>query len=143
LIRRYQRAKAKLGLKRVRPWQLVSFVNPARKDGAEFRHWRRLGEETQEYAFAKFDKKIVVETFTEKEYYEHVHDVESDWSYAETQHLFDLCARFDMRFIVVHDRFDRGKFPGRTLEAMKDRYYKVVNILHKVRQTNERSSVLL
>ena len=52
----YKQTKAKLGLRRVRPWSWTPFVNPARSDGAVFHHWRRAADEDKEYAFAKFNK---------------------------------------------------------------------------------------
>lgn len=38
----------------------------------------------------------------------HLHD--DGWTKAETDHLFDLCKRFDLRFIVVHDRYDHQQY---------------------------------
>jgi len=29
----------------------------------------------------------------------------TDWSKEETDHLFDLCEQFSLRFIVIADRF--------------------------------------
>lgn len=52
----YKQLKAKLGMKKVRPWKWMPFTNPARKDGAVFHHWRRVADEGKEYPFAKFNK---------------------------------------------------------------------------------------
>lgn len=52
----YKQMKAKLGMKKVRPWKWMPFTNPARKDGAVFHHWRRVADEGREYPFAKFNK---------------------------------------------------------------------------------------
>lgn len=52
----YKSVKAKLGMKRVRPWKWMPFTNPARKDGAVFYHWRRTCDEGKEYPFAMFNK---------------------------------------------------------------------------------------
>lgn len=41
------------------------------------------------------------------------------WTKEETDQLFDLCERFDLRFIVIADRFPLS----RTVEELKDRYY--------------------
>lgn len=41
------------------------------------------------------------------------------WTKEETDQLFDLCERFDLRFIVIADRFPSS----RTVEELKDRYY--------------------
>lgn len=45
----------------------------------------------------------------------------------------DLCRRFDLRFIIIHDRWDRSTFPIRTVELLKDRYYNICNALAKAR----------
>jgi DNA methyltransferase 1-associated protein 1 len=45
--------KAKLGMRRVRPWKWMTFTNPARKDGLVLHHWRRATDEGKEYAFAR------------------------------------------------------------------------------------------
>ena len=41
------------------------------------------------------------------------------WSKEETDQLFDLCEQFDLRFIVIADRFN----PPRSIEELKSRYY--------------------
>ena len=52
--------KAKLGMRKVRPWKWMPFKNPARKDDLVLYHWRRATEKGQDYAFAKFNKKLEV-----------------------------------------------------------------------------------
>lgn len=42
-----------------------------------------------------------------------------DWSKEETDQLFELCERFDLRFIVIADRFPTA----RSVEDLKSRYY--------------------
>lgn len=49
-----------------------------------------------------------VPVYSEQEYQMHLHD--DGWTKAETDHLFDLCKRFDLRFIVVHDRYDYQQY---------------------------------
>jgi hypothetical protein len=39
------------------------------------------------------------------EEYESLLQFDAEWSKAETDYLFDLLARFDLRFMVVHDRW--------------------------------------
>ncbi|KAJ6343782.1 hypothetical protein OIU76_005516 [Salix suchowensis] len=43
------------------------------------------------------------------------------WTKEETDQLFDLCERFDLRFVVIADRFTSS----RSVEELKDRYYNV------------------
>ncbi|KAM7014182.1 DNA methyltransferase 1-associated protein 1 isoform X2 [Ammospiza caudacuta] len=104
----YRTVKAKLGSKKVRPWKWMPFTNPARKDGAMFYHWRRAAEEGKDYPFARFNKTVQVPVYSEQEYQMYLHD--DAWTKAETDHLFDLARRFDLRFVVIHDRYDHQQF---------------------------------
>lgn len=127
----YRTVKAKLGCKKVRPWKWMPFTNPARRDGAIFHHWRRVAEEGKDYPFARFNKTVQVPVYSEQEYQMHLHD--DGWTKAETDHLFDLCKRFDLRFIVVHDRYDHQQYRKRSVEDLKERYYNICGKLTKVR----------
>uniref|UniRef100_A0AAY4BD75 DNA methyltransferase 1-associated protein 1 n=1 Tax=Denticeps clupeoides TaxID=299321 RepID=A0AAY4BD75_9TELE len=127
----YRTVKAKLGCKRVRPWKWMPFTNPARKDGAIFHHWRRAAEEGKDYPFARFNKTVQVPVYSEQEYQQHLHD--DGWTKAETDHLFDLCKRFDLRFVVIHDRYDHQQYRKRSVEDLKERYYNICGKLAKVR----------
>lgn len=69
-------------------------------------------------------------TYTDHEYQQYLHL--DSWKREETDHLFDLCRRFDLRFIVIHDRWDAARFPGRSVEDLKERYYDIVNLLNRV-----------
>ena len=56
----------------------------------------------------------------------------------ETDHLFDLCERFDLHFITIDDRFE---YPGRTVEELKQRYYQYdSNLMILVTQDIRRQS---
>lgn len=127
----YKQNKAKLGLKKVRPWKWMPFTNPARKDGAIFHHWRRIEDQNEEYAFAKFNKTVPIPEYTDEEYSQHLQF--EGWTRQETDHLFDLCRMFDLRFIVIQDRWDRTRFANRTVEDLKEHYYNVCNTLTKAR----------
>ena len=65
---RYKQLKAKLGMRKVRPWKWMAFTNPARRDALVLYHWRRVADEAKEYPFAKFNKRIETPQFTEAEY---------------------------------------------------------------------------
>ncbi|CAG5864587.1 unnamed protein product [Menidia menidia] len=127
----YRTVKAKLGCKKVRPWKWTPFTNPARRDGAIFHHWRRVAEEGKDYPFARFNKTVQVPVYSEQEYQMYLHD--DGWTKAETDHLFDLCKRFDLRFVVVHDRYDYQQYRKRSVEDLKERYYSICGKLAKVR----------
>ncbi|KAK3091085.1 hypothetical protein FSP39_017018 [Pinctada imbricata] len=127
----YKQMKAKIGSSKVRPWKWMPFTNPARKDGAIFHHWRKVADEGKDYPFARFNKAVDVPTYSDLEYQQHLHD--DHWTRQETDHMFDLCKRFDLRFTIMHDRWDREKYSLRSVEDLKERYYNICNILTKVR----------
>ena len=98
----YKQTKAKLGMRKVRPWRWTPFSNPARKDGLVLCHWRRKnpGSEAndqinKEYPFAKFNRKLEMPTYSDIEYQTHLQA--EGWTQAESDHLLDLCGRFDLR----------------------------------------------
>ena len=128
----YKQMKAKLGMRKVRPWKWMSFTNPGRRDGLVLHHWRRAADEGKEYPFGRFNKKIELPTFTDNEYNAHLQA--EGWTRQETDHLLDLCYRFDLRFTVVHDRWDRESFKKkRSIEDLKERYYGIcekLDVLH-------------
>lgn len=130
----YKQVKAKLGRKNARAWKWTPFTNPARTDGAVFCHWRRSADEGKDYPFAKFNKKVNVPEYTNEEYEMYLVDSsQSGWSKEETDYLFEMCKRFDLRFAVIHDRYDKEKYKERSIEDLKDRYYDSITRLLKGR----------
>ncbi|EAW10204.1 SANT/Myb-like DNA-binding domain-containing protein [Aspergillus clavatus NRRL 1] len=149
---------------RVRPWQIAPFTNDARSDGLVLRHWQRRPEATtaqapegpsemevdgakvedgavkpadQTYSFAKYNVKAQVpRRYTDEEYNRHLKN--DDWSRQETDYLMDLVEEYDLRWVVIADRYDFHPQPAdsesnatalvpakryRTMEQMKARYY--------------------
>jgi len=125
----YKSQKAKFGVKRVRPWKWTPFLNPARNDDCKLYHWRRVCDE-RPYAFSKFNKESDVMKYSDSEYSEHL--VAESWTREETDALFDMCKRFDLRWPVIHDRWP-SHVTTRPLEDLKERYYNVTNLLKKCR----------
>ncbi|KAL4878526.1 hypothetical protein BJY04DRAFT_195565 [Aspergillus karnatakaensis] len=164
---------------RVRPWQLTSFSNSARSDGLVLRHWQRQEETTNlpaiegaetdgdqmkeergdskpvehESAFAKYNIKArVPKRYTMDEYNRHLRS--DEWSREETDYLMDLVEEYDLRWVVIADRYDFHPQPVentetalvpskqvRTMEHMKSRYYFVAASMlaldHPPSQMNE------
>ncbi|XP_064479467.1 DNA methyltransferase 1-associated protein 1-like [Ornithodoros turicata] len=127
----YKQNKAKLGIKKVRPWRWMPFANPARKDGVMLHHWRRVADEGKEYPFANFNKQVHVPTYSGAEYQQHL--TSNSWTRAETDYLLEMCRRFDLRFLVVRDRWDTTRFARRSVEDLKERYYNICNALARAR----------
>lgn len=103
-------------------WQWLPFTNSARKDNLQLYHWVRVVNgvpPTGDYSFAKYNKSVDVVKYTDEEYEKYLTD--PMWTKEETDQLFELCERLDLRFIVIADRFPSS----RTVEELKDRYYGV------------------
>uniref|UniRef100_A0A914BX92 DNA methyltransferase 1-associated protein 1 n=1 Tax=Acrobeloides nanus TaxID=290746 RepID=A0A914BX92_9BILA len=132
----YRNVKAQIGFRRSRKWQYKPFLNEARNDGLQLKHWEREDRKpTEPYPFARFNKVLPIPKFSDAEYERFIRDPK--WSKSETEHLFDLCERFDLRWPVIMDRFDFKTFKStKTMEDLKERYYDVVNELNAARGNN-------
>ena len=145
------------------------FTNSARGDGLVLRHWRKREDPhiaalatpadsnvasemdvdekenhvkaESDYVFAKFNVKVTVPEYTEEQYESYLKN--EDWSKEETDYLVDLAQEYDLRWVVIVDRYDYqpGATPNqigngdsttvnvepkpRSMEDMKARYYDV------------------
>jgi DNA methyltransferase 1-associated protein 1 len=122
----------------VQRWVWSNFKNPARVDGLRLSHWQRKEDVDKDYEYAQFNKKIQTVDFSDEEYNSHLKELDPGWTLEETKYLWELCKQFDLRFIVIHDRYE---FPcsgqtnsQRTIEELKDRYYSVSRKLLEVRK---------
>ncbi|KAF3917752.1 hypothetical protein ABW20_dc0101795 [Dactylellina cionopaga] len=127
----------------VAAWKEQSFQNPARTDEMQLKHWVRQnpgqsnadGEGVEEgpqldYQFARFNIKINVLAYSDAEYDAVLKD--DDWTRQETDHLFQLVQDYDLRWVVIADRFDFGN-KERTMEELKARYYSVCRNVMEMR----------
>ncbi|KZF25615.1 hypothetical protein L228DRAFT_244490 [Xylona heveae TC161] len=154
---------------RAQPWEWTPFTNPARTDGLVLHHWRKrkespaqpttgnatadgAGEAPQDeqaatgpktetdYYYSKFNVKVNGPDYTDEQY--HMYLRSDEWSKEETDYLVNLCIEYDLRWIVIADRYDfqpvtkeeqkdgeaSALIPApkkRTMEDMKLRYYEV------------------
>jgi DNA methyltransferase 1-associated protein 1 len=94
----------------------------------------------QEYAFAKYNvKPQLPKRYTDEQYNRHLKS--DDWTREETDYLMDLVEEYDLRWVVIADRYDYQPRPSesseadstalvpakryRTMEQIKARYYMV------------------
>jgi DNA methyltransferase 1-associated protein 1 len=76
-----------------------------------------------------------VHQYSNDEYTQHLKD--EDWSKDETDYLIEMCGEYDLRFVVIADRYD---FPGgkpRSMEDIKARYYAICRRLIRSRISTE------
>lgn len=133
----YKKAKANLGLRKVRKWSWMQFINPSRNDGFELSHWRREVDKNKEYPFGRMHITTKVPEYTDSEYRELLQN--DNWTRGETDYLMRMCQKYDLRFVVIEDKWDRSSYNNRSVEDLKDRYYAVCNSLNKLRNEPPRS----
>ncbi|GMT29331.1 hypothetical protein PFISCL1PPCAC_20628, partial [Pristionchus fissidentatus] len=134
----YKNPKANMGKRHVRKYHWVPFTNEARSDGMQLHHWERMDKNKEEqYCFAKWNKVINIPEYTDDIYTQHLQT--SKWTREETDLLFEMCRRFDLRWPVVQDRYETerlyrnkaGKtFDKRSIEDMKERFYAILSELN-------------
>ncbi|KAG0224890.1 swr complex subunit [Actinomortierella wolfii] len=112
-VRRAPRTEKKPdGISRELTWR--PFVNPMRDDDLVLHHWQKtMTDPNEEYYFTRYNKIINLQEYTPEEYTKHLQD--PDWTMEETAYLWDLCRRFDLRWVVIQDRYE---WPPREEDAM-------------------------
>ncbi|KIW82545.1 hypothetical protein Z517_05572 [Fonsecaea pedrosoi CBS 271.37] len=163
-----------------RHWEERPFVHGGRTDGLVLRHWKRsipgsnartpvvtngsadvemtdeskaspAAQELQfeeEYPSNKWNVKVQIPSYTDEQYENMLKS--DDWTRQETDYLMDLCRDYDLRWIVIGDRYNpheiqapqlpvqdgeanangselvvKPHFPQRSMEALKQRYYAI------------------
>jgi hypothetical protein len=119
-------------------------------------HWVKF-QNVPDYRFAKLNKKIRLLEYTDEEYETLL--VDPKWTRGQTDRLITLCKEYDLRFLVVHDRYTfvpptppsfiaplassdfkapdvvdparDGPFPSseKTVEDLKGRFYTIQKVL--------------
>jgi DNA methyltransferase 1-associated protein 1 len=126
---------------KVQGWKHVAFTNPGRKDKLVLRHWvpgSEVSNNNQQdedepihgYKFNDLNTSSGVYSYSNDEYHQHLRD--DDWTKEETDYLIDLCQQYDLRFVIVTDRYEwAGK--ERSMEDLKARYYAICRRLIRSR----------
>ncbi|GME93806.1 unnamed protein product [Ambrosiozyma monospora] len=94
-------------------WTLTPFTNGSRSDGLQLKHWVKgkldLLESKKPYIYEKYNTSLDIPDFTEDDYNKLLKDINPDWSYKETKYLFDLAKRYDLRWAVIIDSYEKIK----------------------------------
>lgn len=105
-------------------------------------HWIPKTDKEKYFAYERFNISTELETFSEEEYNKYLNvillfffkkssqNLDPSWSFEETCYLWTLCHKFDLRFLVISDRYDEKYH--RSIEDLKYRYYSVTKKLLEV-----------
>ena len=107
-------------------WEWRAFTNSARKDPAwgvlKLHHWQpKDADALTDYSFALLNKQLNVPSYGDGDYDSFL--TAPGWTRMETDHLFDLARRLDLRWPVVADRYEL--LPRKDAAALTARFYDV------------------
>ncbi|ETV88623.1 hypothetical protein, variant [Aphanomyces astaci] len=122
-------------------WVRRDFLNAARTDGLVLTHWVKSSlPEGLEYPFARFNVTCELPACCTKDEFDKVLAAHRDpliptpWTFHDTTYLWDVCKRFELRWVVITDRFTAPSNVARSMEDIKYWYYEVVRLLADSRQ---------
>ncbi|KAI9980610.1 hypothetical protein PInf_009912 [Phytophthora infestans] len=132
-------------------WIRKSFRNPARaalagengEEGLTLSHWGKAHLEQPDYVFARFNVKSETTSCSNKEYeavLAHHQDPMMKWSKEEMDLLLKLCQRFDLRWVVISDKYNSNpvaKGSPRSVEDIKYCYYEATRLIAEYRDKKE------
>jgi len=109
------------------------------KDDLDLFHWVKI-HNLPDYRSARYNKQVRMLEYTEEEYQELLQD--SNWSREQTDKLMAMCKRYDLRFIVIHDRWTtEGESDAvnadKSCEELKARFYFIQRELLKARNSSD------
>jgi len=126
-------------------WHRKAFSNSARTDELKLSQWTK-DEIVGEYPFAKFNRKVKIVEYSDEDYKSMLNNFQplpkksekepngfEPWTREETDELFKMCIEYDLRFVVINDRWP-PKFKPRSIDELKDRYFSVARKILESRQ---------
>lgn len=133
LVAQYARpklkAKPELGRPKIK-WEWKEFQHPTRTDGFVMHHWTKTSpaQPEEEYPFAKYGNiPPIAYEYSSEEYSRMLED--PYWSREETDYLFALVKEYDVRFFVIHDRYDFPEGKPRSMQV-KPTLYLHARLIH-------------
>lgn len=98
----------------------------------EVMHWVQRKEAHKVFKYTKYDISLTFPQFSSEEYDELLAGLDGNWKKEETMYLWELLQLYELRFFVVHDRWDQEKYP-RSIEEIKQRFYTIARELAEAR----------
>mmetsp|Transcript_31601 Transcript_31601/g.71037 ORF Transcript_31601/g.71037 Transcript_31601/m.71037 type:complete len:563 (-) Transcript_31601:179-1867(-) len=115
-------------------WEWAKYQNSARgTDTQPFYRWHKVGMEYLDYPYARFDVKLGRLDYSDSEYAKLLES--KDWSREESDALAQMAHKFDLRWPVIFDRWDRS--PPRRAEELQFRYLTMAQTLLRARSSDE------
>ena len=121
-------------------WSTINFGEDEKGTKPDLLWWVQKKNLNKVFMFKKYDLPLQIPKFTSEEYDEYLANLDPAWKKDETLYLWDLLEKYELRFIIIHDRYDTLSY-SRSLEDLKLRFYSIAKRLAEVR--NEKDSPYL
>jgi DNA methyltransferase 1-associated protein 1 len=126
--------------KPLQKWTMKKIRFSSRDDTMSLSHWEKSNSSNKSYPFDELNIKSDMLMYTDDEYNLFIQQMDSNWNRTETNELFSLCERFDLRFHVIADRFsDKSK----TVQELKKRYFSIAKAIAEYRMHYMKKSDLV
>ncbi|RXK41024.1 hypothetical protein M231_01655 [Tremella mesenterica] len=128
----------------VSKWQQATFTPASREPSLRLKHWIKADVQDDPVVsyFGQFNHSgPSVMEYSQYEYDQFLSD--PSWTPHETAYLFDLLRAYDLRFVVIADRYeysgskDDGSPAKRSIEDIKERYYSICRRLVRSRTATD------
>ncbi|KAJ7575004.1 hypothetical protein C8J56DRAFT_976821, partial [Mycena floridula] len=117
-------------------WECRSFKNSARTDSLQLSHWVKVssnpnaGKSPNKHSNARYNiAPTAVYTYPHDEHTRLIQDSEG-WTKEETDYLFKMAQEFDLRWFIIHDRYEDQGF---VQSLVVHRYYNACRKLVRAR----------
>jgi len=116
-------------------WIYSPMIFGDEKNHPKIMHWVQKEDKDKVTPYMKFNVKVDLIKYTNEEYNQHIKEIDRAWGREETDYLWELCEKFDLRFLVIFDHYE-PKY-NRSMEDLKERFYHVSKKILEIRgETN-------
>lgn len=100
-------------------------INVKKEDGADLKATPESNGQNNE---SKVSKLLQAESSKDTPVQNEEDEKEPEWTYEETQLLFELCKTFELKWPIIYDRFP---LKDRRLEDLKEQFYRICSLTLK------------
>jgi DNA methyltransferase 1-associated protein 1 len=113
-------------------WVFTPLIFGDDKSHPQIHHWVPKEDKDKVTPYMKFNVRVDLIKYTNDEYEKYIKELDLAWGREETDYLWDLCEKFDLRFFVIYDQYDL-KY-NRSMEDLKERFYQVTKKIANIRE---------
>lgn len=113
---------------------MIYSVDPEEQvEGPQIRSWVDSTRAEKLAFFRKYNIKIDLPNYTDKDYRKYIEALDKEWTKEETDHLFQLLEIFEGNFALVFDRYSPD-YKQRSVAELKERVFVVCQKLAEIKE---------